>query len=117
MNTTAVSIIAAGTLVAGAVLYASGVFDRLMPKPPFEQALRDGFRDPNSVQIRNVVQDSSIKWCGEVNGKNILGLYTGWDRFVALRLGNNWDFGLESSYLARYGSDGQEVFERMFCNP
>lgn len=97
MNTTAVSIVAAGVIVAGAVVYSSGAFNRIFERP-FETALREQFVDPDSVQIRGVVK-YGMAWCGEVNAKNRLGAYTGWQRFIVrdLRIiDTGWRVDIES---------------------
>lgn len=86
MQKNAMAILVSGVLIAGAVLYGSGSIDRFLnSQPPFAQALKDKFADPDSVRIRNVVHDrSGYKWCGEVNAQNRMGGYVGWQRFIAL---------------------------------
>lgn len=84
MNWIALAVVVAGGLVGGAILVSSGSF-KPETQQPFEAALRDHFVDPASVQIRKVIKDNSLdKWCGEVNAKNRMGGYNGWDRFIAI---------------------------------
>ena len=95
MRQNSIAIILAGALISAAVLYSSDSLDRLLSeRHPFEQALKDRFADPDSVRIRNVVQDrSGFKWCGEVNARNRMGGYVGWQRFIALdgsATGGSW---------------------------
>lgn len=114
MNTTAISIVAAGALVAGALLYTSGAFDRLLA-PPFERALRNHFVDPDSVQIRDTFKDG-VKWCGEVNAKNRMGGYVGWDRFIAIdgrQTSGQWTINIASEFTSESGKEG---FERLYCS-
>jgi hypothetical protein len=46
------------------------------------EATRANLKDPSSAQFRNVVQNGDMI-CGEVNGKNGFGGYSGFERFVA----------------------------------
>lgn len=92
MNTTAISIsiVAAGAIVAGAVLYSTGILDRFFERS-YVTALRAEFVDPDSVQIRGAFKNGP-HWCGEVNARNRMGGYTGWQRFAAL----HWPVSLPS---------------------
>lgn len=114
MNLTAISIVTAGALVAGALLYTSGSFDKLLA-PPFETALRNHFVDPESVQIRDSFKDGA-RWCGEVNAKNRMGGYVGWDRFIAVdgrRTDGRWTIIIASEFTTE---DGRNGFERLYCS-
>lgn len=55
---------------------------------PFEANLQRRFSDPASVEIRDVVKDRVLpKFCGEVNARNKLGGYVGFQRFIAIPAG------------------------------
>lgn len=117
MNATAISIVAAGALVAGALLYTSGTFDRFLA-PPFEQALRDHFVDPESVQIRGAFEDG-VRWCGEVNAKNRMGGYVGWSRFIALDqslTSGGWRIMVESDPAWSSDSSAMNTFNGIYCS-
>ncbi len=85
MNNITIAILAAGLLVAGAILYSNGGI-QLGSNWEFEESLRDSLIDPESVMIRNVVEDQDGDYCGEVNEKNRMGGYAGWKRFMAADL-------------------------------
>lgn len=61
---------------------------------PFEAALMDRFVDPDSVQIRRVVEATDrpgqTKFCGEVNARNRAGGYSGFEPFVAIGSGSDF---------------------------
>ena len=78
----------AGAFIA-VIVAASAAWYFVSPAYPFETALKDRFADPSSVQIRNVVSDPGqpVKYCGEVNAKNLMGGYVGFQRFVAMTQG------------------------------
>lgn len=67
-----------------------------------EASMRDwvvrDFNDPNSADFRGVRRVSGA-WCGEVNGKNLMGAYIGFRQFVAVdRIGEGtWIVQIEPS--------------------
>lgn len=82
MNATSISIIAAGAAIAGAVLYAAGIFDQ--DTPDHQQAVMAQLVDPESARFRNETQNEALNiYCGEVNSKNRMGGYVGWKRYIA----------------------------------
>ncbi|MEA3233921.1 hypothetical protein OP492_04555 [Pseudomonas mosselii] len=67
-------------------------------------------KDPESAQFRNdrvVGKDGTV--CGEVNGKNSLGVYVGFSRYVALRKD-------DGSYMALVDADGQSSIVSSTCD-
>jgi hypothetical protein len=81
MNGTAVAVVVAGAMVAGAVLYSSGALGP--DTPPHRQAVMDQLIDPESAQFRSERQDDVLKaYCGEVNSRNSLGGYVGWQHYI-----------------------------------
>jgi len=82
MNATSISIIVAGAAIAGAVLYAAGVFDA--DTPDHRQAVMAQLVDPESARFRNETQNDLLDiYCGEVNSQNRMGGYVGWKRYIA----------------------------------
>lgn len=51
-----------------------------------KRAVAEKLKDPSSAQFQNV-RESGEYVCGEVNGKNSFGAYSGFRRFVAGPLG------------------------------
>ncbi|MGP9798170.1 hypothetical protein ACT3UJ_12520 [Halomonas sp. 86] len=52
-----------------------------------KEAVADRLRDPDSAQFRNIKSGKASNGletvCGEVNGKNAYGAYSGYERFIA----------------------------------
>ncbi|UWQ58634.1 hypothetical protein K3722_00425 [Leisingera caerulea] len=104
MNQTAIAILVSGAAISGAVLYSSGAFQSKLEAYPFDSYLKDRMNDPDSVQYRRVIDDSfsrdllgENRFCGEVNAKNRMGGYVGWEQFMALK---DADSGKWTIYLA-----------------
>lgn len=55
-----------------------------------EQAAADLLIDPDSAKFRNVVDKGDGIWCGEINGKNRMGAYSGYQPFVATVIGRDY---------------------------
>jgi hypothetical protein len=83
-NTTSIAIVAGADIIAGAILFSSGRLDTQQEEPAHLQAVRDAMVDPGSAQFHNVRKDDLLNIrCGEVNGKNRMGGYVGWQPFSA----------------------------------
>lgn len=104
MNQQSISILVAAAIVAGAILYSNGMFNPRAEELPFDAAMKAKMVDPDSVQYRNIEYDTSFgKYvknpmvCGQVNAKNRLGGYSGWEKFVAIdpNQDNSWQIYLE----------------------
>ncbi|NNE79340.1 MAG: hypothetical protein HKN18_03615 [Silicimonas sp.] len=89
MNQITLAIILVGATVTGAILYSNGAFETGPEELPFESALQDKLVDPD-YRMRNVREDSGFGFdpprffCGEINSKNRMGGFTGWQTFVAM---------------------------------
>ena len=83
MNKIALAILAAGGLVAVAVLVSTGqISNWIDPYSSAKSAVKEKLVDPASSQFKNVSK-KSVAYCGEVNAKNSMGGYTGFRRFHA----------------------------------
>jgi hypothetical protein len=62
--------------------------------------------DPSSVMFRNITFSDYLgkNWCGEINAKNRMGGYTGWQEFIMSK--NENDGTIDFSYK----SDMKEYF-------
>lgn len=67
----------------------AGRVDQQADEYPYEERLRDDLRtegslfDPESAQFKDLVHSSIFDaWCGQVNAKNRLGGYAGWNYFA-----------------------------------
>ncbi len=98
---TAHAIIIAGAIVAAAVIYAASG-GQTGDAAPYEQAVREKLRDPDSAKFRNVSGDKiDGQWCGEVNAKNGMGGYAGWQRFSAMRtVSGDWLVSMDEDIVA-----------------
>lgn len=75
----------AGVVAASALLMA-GCQPSVSEIEKAKEAVADKLRDPGSAQFRNVKEGDLTSnlnpVCGEVNGKNAFGGYTGYQRFI-----------------------------------
>lgn len=85
MNQIAIAVLAAGAIVAGAVIFASG---RSIPLPHLFEAhhlslARERLMFPESAEFRDVVRHRLIPtiWCGRIRGRNALGGMSPWQVF------------------------------------
>lgn len=77
------AIFAVGICIVIAVLYGNGVFKNVGMQR-WEKEVRAVLSDPDSAEFRNITTNRSLHWiCGEVNGRNQMGGYVGWDEFLA----------------------------------
>lgn len=60
-------------------------------------AVADRLKDPDSAKFRNERQVSDGGVCGEVNGKNGFGAYSGFAPFFAMKAPNGFDVMIDSS--------------------
>jgi len=79
----------AGILVAAAILASQTSFfasarKNSDPLTEMKSAVVYEFVDPNSAQFRNV-RKSTFRYCGEVNSKNLMGGYVGFQNFEAIQ--------------------------------
>lgn len=83
------AILAAGTIVAGAILLTRfNLFDTTPPDRfhDVKEAVANELFDPGSAKFRNFREKiDGFSYCGEVNGKNKFGGYVGFKRFNALK--------------------------------
>ena len=75
-----------GLWLAPVALLASGCDNR----SDMEEAVAYDLIDPSSAQFREVRQTDDGTWCGQVNGKNRMGAYTGYNDFFALEIGSEY---------------------------
>ena len=86
-----------------------------------KEVVKSQLTDPESAQFKNArqsKQDTEV-WCGEINSKNRLGGYTGFQRYVIQTIGFG-EVPPEEVYISRLVTeDGQpEEFKsawRLFC--
>ncbi|WP_043828462.1 hypothetical protein [Cereibacter sphaeroides] len=85
MNRIAMSILAAGAIVAAAVIFASGRSISLpsWPEPRHLSLVRERLMIPDTAEFREVAAHPTIPnvWCGEVRGKNAIGMLSDWQVF------------------------------------
>lgn len=55
-----------------------------------EQAAADLLIDPESAKFRKVENRGGGVWCGEINGKNRMGAYSGYNPFMATVIGSDY---------------------------
>ncbi len=96
---TAHAIIIAGGIVAGAVIYAASGYG-FAKEAPYAAAVREQLRDPDSAKFRNVAKDRGTDhWCGDVNARNGMGGYAGWQPFSATKTSNGWLVSLDKDVV------------------
>lgn len=77
-------------LFVASLLLCPGLAHAAKPPKLNERALREAFtslKDPDSARIRNVrYKEKEDAWtmCGEVNGKNSMGAYAGYETFFGV---------------------------------
>jgi len=83
LNQIAVAVIAGAGIVAAAVLFSSGMLSGLGEEPPHRAFVREQMVDPDSARFRNERKHSILDiHCGEVNGRNRMGGYAGWQHYT-----------------------------------
>ncbi|MRW82934.1 hypothetical protein GJ698_02365 [Pseudoduganella sp. FT26W] len=88
------------TLAAGIAAYAN--YDEWFILPKARKLVADKLNDPLSAQFRNDRLIAENWHCGEVNGKNAMGGYVGFRRFISGRIN-------KEVYLERTGMVGEET--------
>lgn len=109
MNKIALAILAAGGLVAVAVLVSTGqISNWIDPYSSAKSAVKEKLVDPASSQFKNV-SNKSFTYCGEVNAKNSMGGYTGFKKFYAYqkRGGDKWHVLIEG----QLGEEGNNLID------
>ncbi len=94
------------SLAAGVLMVAGGVFAvrqyiEWAGVAPLRAHVVQQLRDPDSVQFRAEKLTRAGWLCGELNGKNAYGAYTGFKRFVSLGEYDAWVEG--SGYAGKPG--------------
>jgi hypothetical protein len=67
-------------------------------------AVADHLKDPDSAKFRNERQVSDGSVCGEVNGKNGFGAYSGFAPFFAMKRPDGFDVVIDASLSDRFAS-------------
>ncbi len=75
--------------------------------------------DPFSVQFRNTYQRDienlgNTSWCGELNSKNRMGAYIGWNRFYVIWSPKKVSFSLHVEGSGMYSNNNQ-LFQIMYA--
>lgn len=61
-------------------------------------------KDPGSAQFRNEREVSGGKFCGEVNGKNAFGAYSGFHPFLAVQNEHGFEVTIDATLSDRFAS-------------
>lgn len=61
-------------------------------------------KDPGSAQFRNEREVSGGKFCGEVNGKNAFGAYSGFHPFLAVQGDHGFEVTIDATLSDRFAS-------------
>lgn len=61
-------------------------------------------KDPGSAQFRNEREVSGGKFCGEVNGKNAFGAYSGFHPFLAVQGEHGFEVTIDATLADRFAS-------------
>lgn len=87
LNSQTIAVLAGAAMIAGALIYTQNP-NMFAPKSEFEfarRAVRSELVDPESATFRNesssVLGNGHAVYCGEVNGRNRLGGYSGWQEY------------------------------------
>lgn len=99
------SVVVALVLAGGALKY-SGWKDAEKKRAHAVQHMRD----PESVQFRNERMTGDGWLCGEMNGKNDYGAYTGFTRFLSHNSEDVWAEGRGYIGAKREGKDAYQLF-------
>lgn len=110
MKSNALAILIAGALVASSIVFTSGDLSLSFFKPEWKKRLESRFVDAEDARYRNIKVSELTGWvCGEVNSKNRLGAYAGWQKFMvrppfdlpsAPDLHRGWVVEIEGDYAA-----------------
>jgi hypothetical protein len=84
MNQIGLSVVLGAIIVAAAVLYSSGSLTRALPEAEHRAAVREQLVDPESARFRGERRHPLLNvHCGEVNGRNRMGGFAGWQGYTA----------------------------------
>lgn len=84
------------TALALAVTGCGGDIDRA------RTSVASHLKDPDSAKFRNERQVSDVAICGEVNGKNMFGAYSGFAQFLAMKRPGGFDVIIDSDMTDRF---------------
>lgn len=102
--TVVIAILVAGGLIAGAILYTQDKPHETETPDPFAEvkaAVAAKMVDPGSTTFQTLSEKvHGIAYCGEVNSKNRLGGYVGYEKFYALKKASGgWMFTTDTSIV------------------
>jgi len=84
------------TALALAVTGCGGDIDRA------RTSVASHLKDPDSAKFRNERQVSDVAFCGEVNGKNMFGAYSGFAQFLAMKRPGGFDVIIDPDMTDRF---------------
>lgn len=84
------------TALALAVTGCGGDIDRA------RTSVASHLKDPDSAKFRNERQVSDVAVCGEVNGKNMFGAYSGFAQFLAMKRPGGFDVIIDPDMTDRF---------------
>ncbi|NWB20114.1 SPOR domain-containing protein [Pseudomonas sp. D4002] len=84
------------TALALAVTGCGGDIDRA------RTSVASHLKDPDSAKFRNERQVSDMAVCGEVNGKNMFGAYSGFAQFLAMKRPGGFDVIIDPDMTDRF---------------
>lgn len=84
------------TALALAVTGCGGDIDRA------RTSVASHLKDPDSAKFRNERQVSDVAVCGEVNGKNTFGAYSGFAQFLAMKRPGGFDVIIDPDMTDRF---------------
>lgn len=84
-----IAVLAAGGLIAGAIMYSRPAPPEAAKPDPFQElkaAVAAKMVDPGSATFQALsVKIADFSYCGEVNAKNRMGGYVGYQKFFAMK--------------------------------
>ena len=84
------------TALALAVTGCGGDIDRA------RTSVASHLKDPDSAKFRNERQVSDVAVCGEENGKNMFGAYSGFSQFLAMKRPGGFDVTIDPDMTDRF---------------
>lgn len=75
------AIVGGAILIAGAILYKDSASLPRLFESAERREIRTHFNDPSSAMFRNTFSNGR-NVCGQVNARNRLGAYVGWQEFI-----------------------------------
>jgi hypothetical protein len=115
--------IAASLIIATLLAGCDSASDKNDETGDAELAAKSGmtkdFFDPGAVQYRDVQvkgEPGNYTFCGELNGKNRYGAFTGFKRFIAIAVKKNGAYTYSFSHMEGEIDDFDQRW-RLFCRP